>query len=61
MRAPDGGEKSPEGDSLHACRRGMRKFVVTFGGAGLIKCFDLYGYRRGGTFESPKVPKSDLG
>ena len=21
----------------------------------------LYGYRRGGTFESPKVPKSDLG
>ena len=22
---------------------------------------DLHGYRRGGTFESPKVPKSDLG
>ena len=21
----------------------------------------LYGYRRGGTFDSPKVPKSDLG
>jgi len=22
---------------------------------------DLHGYRRGGTFDSPKVPKSDLG
>ena len=31
------------------------------GGEGLIKDYDLYGYRRGGTFDSPKVPKSDLG
>ena len=31
------------------------------GGASLIKGYDLYGYRRGGTFDSPKVPKSDLG
>ena len=44
-----------------ACGGGVKKIVVTFGGAGLIKCFDLYGYRRGGTFDSPKVPKSDLG
>ena len=25
----------------------VKKLVITFGGAGLIKCFDLYGYRRG--------------
>ena len=31
------------------------------GGEGLIKDYDLHGYRRGGTFDSPKVPKSDLG
>ena len=36
-------------------------FYSPIGGASLIKGFDLYGYRRGGTFESPKVPKSDLG
>ena len=38
----------------------VKKIVITFGGAGLIKWCDLYGYRRGGTFDSPKVPKSDL-
>ena len=27
----------------------------------LLQRRNLYGYRRGGTFESPKVPKSDLG
>ena len=39
----------------------MKKIVGASGGASLIKGFDLYGYRRGGTFDSPKVPKSDLG
>ena len=39
----------------------MKKFAVAFGGESLIKGYDLYGYRRGGTFDSPKVPKSDLG
>ena len=39
----------------------VKKIVVTFGGASLIKDYDLHGYRRGGTFDSPKVPKSDLG
>jgi hypothetical protein len=27
----------------------------------LLQRYKLHGYRRGGTFESPKVPKSDLG
>ena len=36
-------------------------FAVALGGEGLIKDYDLHGYRRGGTFDSPKVPKSDLG
>ena len=36
-------------------------FLLACGGAGLIKSYDLHGYRRGGTFDSPKVPKSDLG
>ena len=36
-------------------------FAVAFDGESLIKGYDLYGYRRGGTFDSPKVPKSDLG
>ncbi len=40
---------------------GGGEFVITSGGASLIKDFDLHGYRRGGTFDSPKVPKSDLG
>ena len=39
----------------------VKKIVITSGGASLIKDYDLHGYRRGGTFESPKVPKSDLG
>ena len=36
-------------------------FYSPNGGASLIKGYDLHGYRRGGTFDSPKVPKSDLG
>ena len=39
----------------------VKKIVITSGGASLIKDYDLHGYRRGGTFDSPKVPKSDLG
>ena len=39
----------------------MKKIAGAFGGESLIKEYDLYGYRRGGTFDSPKVPKSDLG
>ena len=31
------------------------------GGGKSFRKLDLYGYRRGGTFDSPKVPKSDLG
>ena len=30
-------------------------------GRSLLQRHSQYGYRRGGTFESPKVPKSDLG
>ena len=37
------------------------KLVVAFGGAGSPEGDRLYGCRRGGTFESPKVHKSDLG
>ena len=40
---------------------GVGWFAVALGGEGLIKDYDLHGYRRGGTFDSPKVPKSDLG
>ena len=39
----------------------VKKIVITSGGASLTKDYDLHGYRRGGTFDSPKVPKSDLG
>ena len=39
----------------------VKKIVITSGGASLIKDYDLHGHRRGGTFDSPKVPKSDLG
>ena len=40
---------------------GVTRFLLAFGGESLIKGYDLHGYRRGGTFDSPKVPKSDLG
>ena len=39
----------------------VKKIVITSGGASLTKDYDLHGYRRGGIFDSPKVPKSDLG
>ena len=45
-----------------ACGGGVNKIVVAYRrGKSYKKGFDLYGYRRGGTFDSPKVPKSDLG
>ena len=47
--------------SKHAYPAGREKVCNRLRWAGLIKGFDLYGYRRGGTFDSPKVPKSDLG
>ena len=50
------------GGGIFAFRRmDMAWFLLACGGASLIKDYDLHGYRRGGTFDSPKVPKSDLG
>ena len=39
----------------------VRRLVIACGGVNLIKGYRLHAYRRGGTFDSPKVPKSDLG
>ena len=39
----------------------MKKSAITSGGERFFRKLGLYGYRRGGTFDSPKVPKSDLG
>ena len=36
-------------------------FILPSAARSLLQRHKLYGYRRGGTFESPKVPKSDLG
>ena len=39
----------------------MSSFHLAFGAAEPFTRHSQHGYRRGGTFESPKVPKSDLG
>ena len=39
----------------------MKKIVVAYRRGKSFSYHNLHGYRRGGTFDSPKVPKSDVG
>ena len=57
-----GGESLIKEYDLYGYRRGVREKVCYHLRWGKpFRNLGLYGYRRGGTFDSPKVPKSDLG
>ena len=57
-----GGESLIKEYDLYGYRRGVHEKVCYHLRWGKpFRNLGLYGYRRGGAFESPKVPKSDLG
>ena len=60
--SPIGGARFIQGSNLYACRRAfVKKIVVTFGGASLIKGLISTPTRRGLTFVRAKVSKTRLG
>ncbi len=57
-----GGESLSQSQVSTARRRGVHEKVCYHLRWGKpFRNLGLHGYRRGGTFDSPKVPKSDLG